>query len=166
MKKIKKIIKDLNKKTVKFCNIKKPKFKISLELKSSTVLGYYRRTGKKNFLVFNEFLYRSIGVKKYKHVIVHEYAHMITREIYGYKVQSHGIEWKRIMRLLGETNPRSKTSIFNGIQRKESDIKVKCKCSKSYISSNRATRIKNGTTYRCSKCGGKLKIFTKSRKVA
>ena len=90
-------------------------------------------------------------------IIIHEYAHYITFRLYGL-VQAHGPEWKSVMEKLGAKEISARTAVFSSIKKKPTDVQVKCNCSKIYISSYKANKIKNGFNYKCRNCQSRVKI--------
>lgn len=162
MKKIKKFLNKLDQKAERIFNLKKHKYKVKLNLNSSSILGYYRHKNSKHTLVFNRVVYENVNFKDFKEVLIHEYSHYIANVLYGGRIQSHGSEWRAIMKVFGIKNPSAKTSSFLSIKKRESDVKVKCKCGERFISANKATRMRNGQKYICSKCKKKIKIEKKN----
>ncbi len=45
-------------------------------------------------------------------------------------------------------------------------VKVKCKCEKRFISKNKHTRMKNGSTYICKDCNQEIKFHKKENEDA
>jgi hypothetical protein len=45
-------------------------------------------------------------------------------------------------------------------------VKLKCNCEKKFISKNKPTRMKNGSTYLCKDCNQKIKFHKKENKVS
>jgi len=159
MKYLKKELKILEKLAKKIFNLKKLKYKVKINLKSSLTIGRYERKHNKNTLRFNKAVYKQSKKKTFHEVIVHEFSHMVAYELYGPLIMPHGKEWKSVMRVFGENNPSAKTKAFSKIKMKESDVSVKCKCGSFYLSANRGTRLKNGTKYTCRVCSKKIKLI-------
>jgi predicted SprT family Zn-dependent metalloprotease len=159
-KELKSFLKKLEKKSKKIFGIRKFNYKLDLTLVSTNILGLYKRSyikGKQNHTLSLNISLFKLNTKDIKTILLHEFAHYITYRIYRDKINSHGREWRMVMKALGAKEISSKTNIASKIKRKDSDVKVKCKCSTHYISKNRYTRMKNGTKYRCKKCNKKLK---------
>ena len=136
----------------------KVKYKISFNLKSKRVMGYYRyRRNKKDVLAFNLSVAKAVGFKQFKEVVIHEYGHMITRYIYGYGIRVHGKEWRKVMYSLGSVKPRATITFGKGSESFKTEFKMKCKCSVHLYSKNKRTRLRNGTVYRCDNCKKKIK---------
>jgi predicted SprT family Zn-dependent metalloprotease len=155
MENVENYIKELEENILKIIKIKKLKYSIRYDLTSVKTLGLFKVTRKgKLRLIFNKDLIEK-DFEKYKFVIVHEFSHLVTYLHFG-RVSSHGKEWKQIMKLLGQKQPRATTALFSN---ELGDVKASCKCSEHLISKNRATRIKNGTKYLCRKCGKKIKLI-------
>jgi len=156
-KKLKDLLKSLDNRAMKLYNLKL-NYSISFDLKSSQTIGYF--SNKKNNLniVFNKKVFKESKFKDFKEVIIHEYSHMIVYVLYG-KVYAHGKQWKSVMKSFGIKNPSATTSAFKNVKKKESDKLIKCSCGKRYISSNRASRMKNGTKYICCSCSKPLKLL-------
>ena len=157
-KKLNKLLKKLDKKVKKLFKLEL-NYSINFDLKSSQTLGYFSNKKNKLNIVFNKSVFKDSKFKDFKEVIIHEYSHMVAYVLYGGIIQSHGEEWKSIMKLLGIKNPSATTASFRNIKKKDSDKLIKCGCGEIYISSNRASRIKNGTKYICKLCSKQLKLI-------
>jgi len=160
LKKLKKLLKKLDQKSINIFWIESS-YKVKFHT-STNVLGFYKRiykrkTNDKHVLSFNKEVLNNSNFKHFREVIIHEYAHMLNRTINPYS-DSHGKEWKKVMAKLGATEISATTSLFKDLKKKESDVSIKCKCGKSFISRNRATRMENGTKYFCKICFSKLKF--------
>lgn len=88
--------------------------------------------------------------------VPHEVAHVVAYSVYSNAIRGHGVEWSNIMRLFGcEPNRCHKLNVstINQIRNRKS-YNVKCTCGKLLeITSNRATKMKNGKSYRHVDCG-------------
>jgi len=86
--------------------------------------------------------------------VVHEIAHLMTFHIFGLNngVKGHGKEWKKIMRLLGKNPDRCHNVDNSDIRRKVQRVEAKCNCQTFQITKTRATKMRNGSTYRCRSC--------------
>lgn len=129
--------------------------KIKKTLNSIRILGQY--SPREKTLYINKRIYK-VNKKKYKTVIRHEYAHFIVDLLFQNNVMPHGKEWKQIMRDLGDSNPRAKTSDFNKevmIAYPHKFTTISCKCAKFNIS---IYQLKKYHKKRCLKCGKKLKM--------
>jgi len=157
MKKIKKYLKKLEKEASNKFGLKKFKYKTSFELSSSKTLAYFLYDGYKRYFIFNKTVYKKSSFSDFKEIILHEFAHYIVHLKYDYYTSSHGKEWKYVMNQLGVSNPKATSSNFSNIKKRSSDVKVKCGCNSFYISSNKATRMKNGAEYLCKICYKKIK---------
>jgi len=157
-KKLNKLLKKLDKKVKRLFKLEL-NYSIKFNLESSQTIGYFSNKKNKLNIVFNKMVFKESKYKDFKEVIIHEYSHMIAYVLYGGIIQSHGEEWKLIMKNLGINNPTATTASFRNIKKKESDKLIKCGCGKRYISSNRASRIKNGTKYMCKLYSKQLKLI-------
>ncbi len=94
-----------------------------------------------------------------KELIAHEYAHIVTCEIYGKKCKPHGKEWKEVARVLGAVPKASYVTKDTYIPKKTRELKrynYTCGCNEYKLSSIRHNRTKKGISYYCKKCGEKL----------
>jgi len=156
-KKLNKLLKKLDKKVKRLFKLDL-NYSIKFNLESSQTIGYFSNRKNKLNIVFNKSVFKDSKFKDFKEVIIHEYSHMIVYVLYG-SVPAHGEKWKLIMKILGINNPTATTASFRNIKKKESDKLIKCGCGKRYVSSNRASRMKNGTKYICRLCSKQLKLI-------
>lgn len=88
--------------------------------------------------------------------VPHEVAHVVAYSVYSNAIRGHGIEWSNIMRLFGcEPNRCHQLNVSSINQiRNRKNYTVNCTCGKLLeISSNRATKMKNGKSYFHLGCG-------------
>jgi len=153
----KKIIKKLKKLEKKYPEFKF-KYKVKFNLTSKRVIGIYQyRYYKKDILNFNLSICESVGFNKFKEVVIHEMGHLITRELYGYSVDSHGKEWREVCLKLGAIKPRATISFTKNSESFKTHFKMNCKCKTHLFTKNKRTRLRNGTVYRCNSCHKKIK---------
>ena len=155
---IEKQFKKLDKKALKIFSLKKKKYKIRTDLKSSKTLGRFIFKNNTYEFQFNEAIINKKGMKE---IIIHEYAHYITRRLYG-RVQAHGREWKSVMRNLGVENPRATTTLFSDIKLTDNSVGIKCKCRTQYVSKrkgmNLQKKLDRGINIYCRKCETTIKV--------
>ncbi len=134
-------------------DMKSLKYKVKFDISSISILGQFKAFKKTKFsLHFNEYLFKNSSFKDYKEIIIHEFAHLITYVVFGKQVDAHGSKWISVMKTFNAKNISSKTNAFKLVKRKPSECLAGCSCSEYYISSNRATKIKNGVKYICRSC--------------
>lgn len=109
--------------------------------------GGYAMAYKNIIAINNEMLHRN-GDAFIKDVPGHEAAHIITRRIYPFAVDSHGSEWAAVMRNVAYQEP-IRCHNFPVITKNE----YFCKCTDTiYISTTIHNRILKGKNYSCKKC--------------
>jgi predicted SprT family Zn-dependent metalloprotease len=136
-----------------------PKFELYIDLNTTRSLGFFKKD--KNNKLSIHFHKKLFHLKKYREVIIHEYAHYLAYSIYGYNIMPHGQEWKYIMKILGSTNISTTTSDFTKEIIKfypDKFITLKCNCGKIKISKNKGLNILKKKSY-CLSCGKKIKEF-------
>jgi len=134
----------------------KKKYGVKIEynvewISSTSTIGQYRHTGR--CLMFNKYVYNQVEFDEFRETIIHEFAHAAVMQIKG-NVQPHGPEWKKMMRFLGAKEIKSTTAKFNDIKKKPTDKFAYCKCKKHVLSKYKYKKI---NSYKCTKCGSKLK---------
>lgn len=154
MEKVYKFLLKMDEIAIEKFKIKIPNYSVKFDLKSERTVGmfYFKKDG--IGLRFHGELLNEVGFKKYKEVIIHEYAHLINFVINKGSVMPHGKEWKQIMNLLGVEKPRATTISFIN----ELLTEAKCKCSKHYLTKSKVQKINNGIKLRCYNCGKKIKL--------
>lgn len=139
-------------------NKKIKKLSLSFELSSIRILGCYSHEEKTIYL--NKKI-AEINPKKFKSVLIHEFAHFLTTNLFP-EAQPHGKEWKNIMIKLGSKIPRAKDSSFQKELQtayKSSFVLFKCKCQEHFLKKTKANQILNKEIKcYCSKCGTRLKL--------
>ena len=91
---------------------------------------------------------------------VHEVAHILTRQKYGARAQSHGREWKYVMsNIFGKTPDRCHSYDMSDVPTKKLNrYPYKCSCQTFELTTIRHNRIVRGEQiYRCPKCRSILK---------
>ena len=87
--------------------------------------------------------------------IPHEFAHLVTRRIYGYSgIQSHGAEWARIMNILGLPATRCHSYDVSVVTE---TFSYECNCKTHKVSKTLHNKMLRGKTYTCRGCRGALK---------
>lgn len=138
---------------------------IRIDIVGGTVLGKAVPPSKKDkkwALRFNLDYLTNNNDKIKKELIAHEYAHIITCEIYGKRCKPHGKEWKEVAKNLGAVPKASFTEKDTYIPPKKRILKkypYKCGCSEHMLSSIRHNKAQNKTIYYCKKCKGKLELI-------
>jgi len=77
-------------------------YNLTNDLKSSVVSLIAWRKG---HIMISDHWYKIRGRKATKKTIYHEVAHALTFELFGNSVKAHGVEWKRIMRVVFGLKP-------------------------------------------------------------
>lgn len=81
----------------------------------------------------------------------HEAAHLIAFQLYGGGIKPHGIEWKSVMRVIGQDPSRC-----HNFEVKTNYIYI-CKCQKYYFSVRRHRSFLSGKMhYSCKNCNSRL----------
>jgi len=144
---------------VKSINIDVYPIEIKFNLKSKSSLGTirYKDTSRKSFLIrLSAKLYEDYKEEYIDFVLKHEFAHACVMSHYRHRCRPHGVEWKNIMRFLGEAKPRASTNKF---QIQKSGHKWICSCSEyvfGKIKHKNALKKKNYINFFCRKCKEKL----------
>ena len=108
-----------------------------------------------NELRFNAVLLEENGNAFLKRTVPHEVAHIVARNKYG-RVQSHGVEWKSVMRFFGleptrcHTYDTSNSSVSR--KRMEREFLYKCACQTFKLTKTRHRRALKGAQYICKNC--------------
>ena len=122
--------------------------------------GGYAMAYKNLIAINNEMLHRN-GDAFIKDVPGHEAAHIITRKIYPFATNSHGVEWATVMRNVANQEP-VRCHDFTVVTRNE----YFCKCTDTiYVSTVTHNRILKGKNYSCKKCGTQVmwkKLYEKA----
>lgn len=115
----------------------------------------------RNLIAINNDMLHQNGDSFIKDVPGHEAAHIITRKLYPYAVNSHGAEWATVMRNVAYQEP-TRCHNFPVITKNE----YFCKCTDTiYISTTIHNRILKNKSYSCKKCGSKImwkKLYEKA----
>jgi predicted SprT family Zn-dependent metalloprotease len=93
----------------------------------------------------------------YLHQIVgHEFAHYVQRILYPFS-KAHGWEWRNCMRMLGLNPIRCHSyDTSNCIKRVHRKYTLRCDCSEHKVTIRVLSKIREGQTYKCLKCKGKV----------
>ena len=117
----------------------------------------------KNLININYVLLKENVEHYIKQTLGHEYAHLITDNLWLSdlisKPTAHGREWKKVMRRLKLKPDRCHSyDTANAGGKRQRKWEYHCKCSKPMtISTTIHNRIKKGRKYRCQKCGTQIK---------
>ena len=107
----------------------------------------------KNLIAINDEMLHRNGDAFIKDVPGHEAAHIITRKIYPFAVDSHGSEWAAVMRNVAYQEPK-RCHDFVVVTKNE----YFCKCTDTiYISTTIHNRILKNKSYSCKKCRTPIK---------
>lgn len=102
---------------------------------------------------FSDKLWDRATTEQKKNTVIHEVCHIVCFIRHPF-AKAHGYEWKQLMLDVGGTPDRTIKINRKGVERTNEKVFCYCKCGKKIISSNRATRIRNGTNrYYCTACG-------------
>ena len=92
-----------------------------------------------------------------ENTIPHEFCHLLTKKLYPSAKQSHGPEWKAVMRWMGYEPIRCHNYDLNHLQRRTvKKITYKCNCRTIELSLIRHNKIRNGRIYYCTICKSRL----------
>jgi SprT protein len=107
-----------------------------------------------NKLALNNELLHTYGDEFINDTPGHEAAHLIAYQAYGYMIEPHGKEWKKVMTTVCEQDP-TRCHNFEVKTRNE----YICKCSKSiYLSTTKHNRVLRGDDrYYCKTCNAEIK---------
>lgn len=115
----------------------------------------------RNFIAINNEMLHQNGDSFIKDVPGHEAAHIITRKLYPYAVDSHGSEWATVMRNVAYQEPK-RCHDFAVVTKNE----YFCKCTDTiYVSTTIHNRILKNKSYSCKKCRSKImwkKLYEKA----
>jgi predicted SprT family Zn-dependent metalloprotease len=128
-------------------------------------LGEASVDGNNNYRIrFSVPLWPHASEKEKHECVVHEICHIVDfwskRNIPGYVADGgHGYKWQSYMRKAGISDPAR----CHAVKPKEvieirRPINVTCGCSVIQITKNRATKMKNGHRYLCSKCRNPIRF--------
>jgi len=87
--------------------------------------------------------------------VPHEVAHYIVRQVWG-DVQSHGTEWKQVMKMYGLTPERTHSYDVSGIKQDRSPFVYNCGCREIKVGHKRHNKIQRGRNYICILCKSRL----------
>lgn len=147
---VEEILKELEVLASTYFSIKSFNYNTLYDLKSTRILGMFVRSKNKLTLRFHPGVIAIFGIEKYRSVIVHEFAHMLVHMVYGYTLQSHGKEWRKIMKLLGDPKPRATTKDFP-FNPHLNKMRVSCTCGSIKVSVNNFF-IVHSSVVKCRKC--------------
>jgi len=109
-----------------------------------------------NRLEFNEVLAKE-NPTDFENTVIHEYAHLVTRKLFPRAKQSHGPEFKSVMRRMGgQPNTYHSYNVDSVVKRKtKTRYEVKCGCSKHWVTKRVAemTRLVKNPIF-CKLCKG------------
>jgi SprT protein len=150
-------IRELREYTLKHLQYPMPETRLSYDLKGK-VAG--TANSSKNLIRINYVLLKENTEHFIKQTLGHEYAHLITDNLWLSdlisKPTAHGREWKKVMRQLGLPPDRCHSyDTTNSSTKKQRRWKYTCGCTgrPHMISTTIHNRIKGGRKYRCQRCG-------------
>lgn len=141
-------------------------FKIPLELEFRTrggaILGEARFTYKPkriHKIRLSKIAIEQMNRNEIKELVIHEFAHLLSKYLFGDHIKPHGKEWKQCVRDLGGKDTNA-TASYPWIKLRETDVLAKCKCSCKYhfITKKIADEILGGCVYLCGDCKRVVKI--------
>lgn len=89
--------------------------------------------------------------------VPHETAHVVAFNLFGPRVQPHGLEWRAIMGLFGASPERCHSYDVQGLQTRQlRRYQYRCDCRTHELTSIRHNRVKSGQVYHCRQCGRPL----------
>lgn len=121
-----------------------------------TTAGYAYKSGR---LQFSSALFVHMEPEQIRETIIHETCHYLDWRMFG--TWGHGRNWKYLMRLCGEKGNRCHKVDVKSLglaNKRQIRIEAKCGCRTHYITQNRATRMRNGTSYLCRHCNKRIKL--------
>ena len=122
---------------------------------------FTRRAGDANYnkrrIRLSTKIFREMTVERRKQTVIHETCHIAVRHICGLSAASHGWEWKKCMRAMGQPPERC-----HDIEVRTNREVAQCNCPDGCsVGPTVAKRIRAGKRYRCRKCGGTLSFSRK-----
>lgn len=118
-------------------------------------------------LEFNEVLARE-NPTTFQQTVIHEVAHMVTRENYPYAKQDHGPEFRKVIASLGGDTATYHNYDVSSVQitRRKTRYEVKCDCQSHWVTKKTASNAKFGfVVIRCKRCGNACKPTGKTKVV-
>ena len=96
-----------------------------------------------------------------ENIIPHEVCHLVTRAMYPH-CQSHGQDWKQVMRQLGVPPTRCHQYDVSNVARKRNTqtFKYRCGCRTMELSKIMHNKIQRGSKRLCKQCRGKVSLAT------
>jgi len=111
-------------------------------------------------ITYNKILLQENGNSFIKEVVPHEVAHLVTHEIYGDNIQSHGKEWTGVMVKLGR-EPKRCHRFYVGNSKKHivGQFAYNCKCNiPRYFGKKKHQNVREGkAVYMCHRCNSVLR---------
>lgn len=107
----------------------------------------------RNLIRLNQALLQENADDFIKDTPAHEAAHLINRALYGMFVKPHGVEWAKIMCIIGKSANRCHDYEV------KTDHVYSCKCNKKhYLSTTKHNRVLSGRSFfRCLDCNTYIK---------
>lgn len=120
----------------------------------------WRRTGE-TFIDFNPWVFAADFEHHLQDTVAHEVAHHAARVLHGPRIRPHGIEWKRLARLLGATPRASGNFSLQGVPvRRQQRHRYRCDCRDWQLTTTRHNRIQQKRqTYSCRFCATPLRLI-------
>jgi len=91
--------------------------------------------------------------------IPHECAHLIAWDVFGFKIEPHGEQWRKVMNELGVANPK-RTHDYDVVEFKrepQQTVPYKCPCGKTYnLSTKRHSKVVRGQSHYLCTCKQRL----------
>ena len=148
-------VETLVRETLSFFNLSHIPLKIRWSNAYTRVMGRAKtnRTKTQFEVSFSDQLWDRATEEQKRNTVIHEVCHIVCFIRHPF-AKGHGVEWKQLMLAAGETPSRTIKINRKGVERTNQRTYCYCKCGEKVITSNRATRIRNGTNrYYCLRCG-------------
>ncbi|MCP3867078.1 MAG: hypothetical protein GY703_03100 [Gammaproteobacteria bacterium] len=116
------------------------------------------RAGTDPLIRYNALLHFENQEEFLSQTVPHEVAHVVTRVIWGPRVQPHGLEWQSVMALFGAKAQRCHDfDTSRSRARRLKRFTYRCCCGEHQLTSIRHNRAHAGQVYLCRSCGTPLK---------
>ncbi|TNF35738.1 MAG: metallopeptidase (SprT family), partial [Gammaproteobacteria bacterium] len=134
---------------------------VQFDLKGRAAGMYLVQDGK-SLIRYNAHLFSKYFEDSIATTVPHEVAHYVADMLYGLEnIKPHGMEWKKIMQVLGADASVTANYDLAGIPiRRQKHFNYDCGCMTHQLSAIRHHKIRLGkATYRCKYCGSRV-VYT------
>ena len=124
--------------------------------------GMYLVQDGKSIIRYNAYLFAKYFEDNIATTVPHEVGHYVADVLYGLEnIKPHGMEWKKIMHVLGADASVTANYDLAGIPvRRQKRFTYDCGCMTHQLSAIRHHKVRQGkAAYRCKHCGSRV-IFT------